>query len=192
MSKRENGMYKPVYEKRSSKCFVFVLAAFVFCCAVLLVSAIVLRVRSPEVKLRSVTLNQISYNASPSASFNATVTYHLSIRNPNYGGFSYYENSAMRVLYAGVKVGDREINSDRVKQRETKEMSVTVNVRSGNWLELPVAGSDINSGTLNLTSYAKFSGMVQLLKIIHKSKTIEMVCIVNLNLTSHAIQGIQC
>lgn len=100
----------------------------------------------------------------------------------------------MRVLYAGVKVGDREINSDRVKQRETKEMSVTVNVRSGNWLELPVAGpgSDINSGTLNLTSYAKFSGMVQLLKIIHKSKTIEMVCIVNLNLTSHAIQGIQC
>ncbi|KAJ1416150.1 Late embryogenesis abundant protein [Sesbania bispinosa] len=189
---QEAAMYKPVREERSSKCFVFVLAAFVMCCAVLLAFASLLRLRSPEIKLRSATLNHISYNsASPSASFNATVIAHISIKNPNYGAFS-YENSTVRILYAGVKVGDREIRSNRVNGRETKEMNVMVNVKSS---KLPVTGnlsSDINSGTLNLTSYAKFSGTVQLLKIINKRKTIEMACIMNLNLTSHAIQGIQC
>lgn len=186
-------MYKPKHKERSSKCLVFVLVVFVILCALVLVSACILRVTSPEIKLTAATLNKISYSSSPSASFNATVTTHLSIRNPNYGGGFSYENSKVIMCYYGLRVGDRVISSDTVKARENHGMNVTINVRSG---KLPIGGnltSDINSsGMLNLTSYAKFSGTVELLKIFNKRKSIEMACTMNLNLTSHAVQGIQC
>ncbi|XP_057443742.1 late embryogenesis abundant protein At1g64065 [Lotus japonicus] len=188
---QETAMYKPVQqEKRSSKCFVFVFAFFVFCCAILLVFASILRVRNPQLKLRSATLNQIS--CINSSSFNATViTYHLSIKNPNYGGFS-FENSRVSVLYAGIRVGERKIHGDRVNGRGSREMNVSVNV---SFAKVPVTGnlsSDINSGTLNLRSYAKFSGTVHLLKMINRRKIVEMACSMDLNLTSKAIQGVQC
>ncbi|XP_027362577.1 late embryogenesis abundant protein At1g64065-like [Abrus precatorius] len=185
-------MSKPTHEERSSKCFVFVLATFVILCAVVLGIASFLRVRGPYVELISATLSQINYSASPSSpSFNATLITFLIIRNQNYGPFS-YENSMMSVLYAGAKYGDKGIRSGRVNERETNELNVIVIVRSAT---VPVTGnlsSDINSGTLNLTSYVKFSGIVHLLRIINKKKTIEMACTMNLNLTSLAIQAIQC
>ncbi|KAK7307880.1 hypothetical protein VNO77_41322 [Canavalia gladiata] len=188
---QETAIYKPIHQERSSKWFVFLFSAFVILCAVLLVFASVLRVRSPEVKLRSATLKQINYRASPAPSFNATLITFLRIRNPNYGAFS-YENSTVTVLYAGENIGDKGIGSDRVSYRETKQMNVTVNVRSS---KLPVTGNlsgAINSGMLNLTGYVKFSGTVHLLKIINSRKTIQIACTMNLNLTSHAIKGIQC
>ncbi|KAK7253068.1 hypothetical protein RIF29_37473 [Crotalaria pallida] len=188
-------LYKPKHDEQSiSKCFVFFFAAFVILCAILLISACIFRVRSPEVKLTSATFNQISYNnnnnSSPYASFNATLISHLSISNPNFGGDFSYENSKMSVLYEGVSFGDRVISNDTLKARETRGRNVSINVRSvGKLLNLT---SHINSGMLNLTSYAKFSGTVQVLKIINKRKIIEMVCSMNLNLTSHTVQGIQC
>jgi len=193
-------MYQPVRKEPSSnKCFVYTFAAFVFCCAILLISASILRIKNPELKLASTTLNQIGYNDgynddSPSPFFNATINTYFSIWNPNYGGVFSYEYSNIKVLYSGVKVGVTKIPNDKVSQRKTKHINVTVNV---NFLKLIIDGngnfsSDFNSGMLNLTSYVKFSGIVQLMKIFHKRKTLEMTCIMNLNFTSHAIQGIHC
>lgn len=189
-------MYQPVRKEPSSnKCFVYVFAAFVFCCAILLISASILRIKKPELKLTSTTLNGIGYNdVSPSPFFNATIITYFSIWNPNYGGIFSYEYSNIKVLYSGVKVGVTKIPNDKVSQRKTKHINVTVDV---NFLKLIVNGnekfsSDIGSGMLNLTSYVKFSGIVQLMKIFHKRKTLEMACIMNLNFTSHAIQGIHC
>ncbi|XP_058772970.1 late embryogenesis abundant protein At1g64065 [Vicia villosa] len=190
-------MYKPPRQERSNKCFVFFFTFFVICCAVLLIAALILRLRNPEVKLTSTTLNQITYNVtSPSRSFNATVITYFSIWNPNFGGIFSYENSDVRLEYAGVKVGYMKIPDARVKERRTKHTSVTVNVKfleiigneNGNFT------SDVSSGTLNLIGYVKFSGIVQIqwLKIVHSRKTIELVCNLGINLTSRAIRGFQC
>lgn len=176
-----------VSEERSSKCFVYVLVALVFFCAALLVTASILRVKNPNVKLSSATLNEISYNSSPS--FNATMIIHLNIKNPNYGGLFRYEDSNMRVLYQDVKFGDTEINGGRVNVRETKRLNVTVNVTSVNIGDL---SSDIDSGTLNLTCNANFHGTVQLLKTIHKRKTMKLACIMSINLASRLVQSFDC
>lgn len=176
-----------VSEERSSKSSVYVLAALVFLCAALLVTASVLRVKNPNVKLRSATLNEISYNAS--SSFNATMIIQLSIKNPNYGGLFRYEDSNMRVLYQGVKFGDTEIHGGRVNVRETKRLNVMVNVTSVNIGDL---SSDIESGTLNLTCNANFHGTIQLLKTIHKRKTMKLACIMSINLVSRSVQSIDC
>lgn len=102
----------------------------------------------------------------------------------------------MKLMYAGVKVGYMKIPDARVKERRTKHTDVKVNMKfpelivdeNGNFT------SDVYSRTLNLTGYVKFSGIVQIqwLKIVHKRKTIEMVCNLSIILTSRAIQGIQC
>ncbi|KAL1355763.1 hypothetical protein HN51_007748 [Arachis hypogaea] len=179
-------------QRSSSKCFVFVLAAFVFFCATLLVFASIVRFRNPQVKLTSATLIQIRYN-NPTSSlpslFNATLLTHLTITNPNYGGFS-YENGEVSVVYGGLRIGDiARVRSDTVKARKSKEMNVTMKVRSPNNVTL-LSGN--HSGTLNLTSYARFNGTVRLLKIIKKRNTIEMACVINLNFTSHQIKAIHC
>ncbi|GAU29464.1 hypothetical protein TSUD_227290 [Trifolium subterraneum] len=128
---------------------------------ILLISASILQLRNLEIKLTSATLNQTSYKAnSSSPSFNATIMAYFSIWNPNFGGIFNYEYSNMKVLYSGVKVGITKIPNDRVNQRETKHVNVTV--------------------------------IVKFAKIVHKRKIIDMACIMNLNLTSQAIQGIHC
>lgn len=190
-------MYKPSRQERSNKCFVFFFTFFVICCAVLLIASLILRLRNPEVKLTSTTLNQIAYNVtSPSRSFNATVITYFSIWNPNFGGIFSYENSDVKLEYAGVKVGYMRIPDARVKERRTKHTNVRVNVK---FLEIIVDENgnftrDVSSGTLNLRGYVKFSGIVQIqwLKIVHSRKTIELVCNLGINLMSRAIQGIQC
>jgi hypothetical protein len=188
-------MYKSVHQEQSNKCFVFIFAAFVFCCAVLLISASILQLRNPEIKLTSATLIQTSYNANSSLpTFNATIITYFSIWNPNFGGILSYEYSNMKVLYSGVKVGVTKIPNDRVNQRETKHVNVTVIVKFAKVIvdENVNFSSDINSRMLNVTGYVRFSGIVELMKIVHKRKTIDMACIMNLNLTSQSIQGIHC
>ncbi|QCD91692.1 late embryogenesis abundant protein At1g64065 [Vigna unguiculata] len=187
-------MYDKKKERgRSAKCFVCVLASFVILCALLLLLASIMRVREPRAKIRSATSNKITHNASPSSSpsFNATLIIFMTIQNPNFGVFT-YDNSSMSVLYAGAKIGDTPINGDKVSFRKTKQINVTVDLRSA---QVPVTGNfsgDMNSGTLNLTSYAKFSGTVRFLKIMNVKKSIEMACAMKLNFTSHLLQDIQC
>lgn len=167
-------------ERRSGKCFVYLLAAFVILCALVLVFASLLRVKNPYLKLRSATSNKISYSTSPS--FNATLIIFLALNNPTFGAFT-YENNSLSVLYAGLKIAHSQINGGRVSFRQTKEIHVTVKFMSA---------IDITSGSLNLTTNVFFSGKVHLFKIINIRKTIEMPCSMNLNFTSHATQAIQC
>lgn len=112
--------------------------------------------------------------------------------NPNFGGFN-YGNSTVSVMYGVVSVGAWEISGARIEPRETKEINVMVNMRSS---KLLVGGNnitnEIHSGMVKLTSYAKLSGTVNLLKIVKKRKIIGLACSMNLNLTSHSIHHIQC
>ncbi|KAL2348006.1 hypothetical protein Fmac_002006 [Flemingia macrophylla] len=171
-------------ERRSAKCFVFFLSAFVILCALVLVSATVLRPRKPRLRiLTSAESNQFTYNATSPPSFNATFTIFLTIRNPNYGSFS-YRTTTLSVLLAAANIARREIAAGTVGYRDTKQLSVTVNVGS-------VTENNL-SGSLSLTSYVKLSGTVHLLKIIDVRKSVEIACDMNLDLASHAIQGIEC
>ncbi|KAI4326883.1 hypothetical protein L6164_019407 [Bauhinia variegata] len=179
-------MSKSTRKQGTNKCFVYILASFVVLFAVVLVFAsIAFRVKSPQIELRSATASHITSITSPSPSFNVTMIAYLTIKNPNFGRFD-YDNSTVRVLYEGASVGEKGFASARVKARQTKGINITVN--SG----IILVTSDINSWMLNLTSYTKLNGKVHLFKILKKTTTTEMACIMNLNLTSKSIQDFQC
>ncbi|RVX04054.1 Late embryogenesis abundant protein [Vitis vinifera] len=132
-SDEEFGVFKPRASKpprRSSKCPVYVLAGLVTLAAIALVFALaVLRVEAPGVELKSVA-------------------------NKNYGAFN-YENGTATVLYEGMVVGDEEFSKAHVESRKTKRMNVTLDVRSDRLWNDKNLSSDISSGSVNLTTYAR-------------------------------------
>ncbi|CAL0332005.1 unnamed protein product [Lupinus luteus] len=181
-------------QKRSSKCLVYILAGFVTLLAIWVVfSSIVLHVTDPNLELRSARVIHISYNTSPSLSFNITMIATMKIMNPNFGHFN-YGDSSVSVVHGAASIGGWEISGAKVEARESKEFNVMVNMISSKIL----LGSGnnitngIHSGMLELRSYAKLSGTIHLLKIVKKMKTIEMNCVMNLNLTSQSFHYIQC
>ncbi|XP_028774760.1 late embryogenesis abundant protein At1g64065 [Neltuma alba] len=185
-------MYKGRHEQRSSKWFVFLLAAFVLLCAIILgFASIVLRVKRPLLQLESVSVNHLSYRTSPSPSFNLKMVAQITVKNPNLGRFD-YGNSSVTVLYEGSSVGDRELQSGTVKSREIRAVNVTLNLSSEKVLSSGNLSSDILSGAFNLTAYTKLTGTVHLLKFLKKKKSTEMACVMRLNLTSNSVQNLKC
>ncbi|XP_019420818.1 PREDICTED: late embryogenesis abundant protein At1g64065 [Lupinus angustifolius] len=181
-------------QKRSSKCLVYILASFVTFLAIWVVfSSIVLHVKDPNLELRSARVLHISYNTSPSLSFNITMVATMKIMNPNFGYFI-YGNGSVSVVHGATNIGGWEISGAKMEARESKEFSVMVNMRYSKILLVSENNitNEIHSGMLKLRSYAKLSGTIYLLKIVKKMKTIEMNCVMNLNLTSQSFHYIQC
>lgn len=196
-SDEEIATFKALRKERSGKCFVYVFAGIVILCLLTLVFAlIVLRFRFPDVNLSSVAvknlrLSNVGTASSSNSSFSATLVAEVTIKNTNFGRFN-FENSTMSVLYGGMNVGDIRIGRWSVKARETRKMNVAVEVRSNRLSDTKNLSSDMMSGMLKLNSYASLSGRVNLLNIIKKRKIAEMNCTMTLNLTSGAIEDLQC
>ncbi|KAF2297890.1 hypothetical protein GH714_004823 [Hevea brasiliensis] len=159
---------KPRQEKRS-KCLVYVLAGIVFLSVVFLVIALVMRPRTPDLGLSLA---------------------EFTIDNPNFGQFV-FENATASVLYRGKTVGEAKIGGGRVSAKETEKIKVKVDVRS---YRLSDADNFSKDGILKLSSYANFSGRVQLWKIVKKRKTASINCSMSFNLTSPAfdLQDLIC
>ena len=189
----ESFRFVPIERDQSNKCFVYLFAVFVIlCCVLFAFASTVLHARNPKVEMRSASVKQISFSNSTSApSFNGTMIALLTIKNPNFGPFN-CELTKVSVLYGGVLLGDMKLGSDRLKAKETKGVNITVNLRSSRLFAAANLSSDIQSSMLRLTSYARLSGTVHLLKIVNKRKTTELACVVNLNLTSHSIHDFHC
>ncbi|KAF3448633.1 hypothetical protein FNV43_RR09346 [Rhamnella rubrinervis] len=193
-SDEENPTFKAIRKERTNnKCFVFIFAGIVIHCIFILVFAlIVLRPKSPDVKLRSVTVKGLRYATSPWPSFNATLTAEITIKNPNFGSFR-FENTTASLVYEGVKIGGKRTSKSGVNARGTKVMNVGIDVRSSRLPEGPNnLGNDLNSGTLKLSGQAKFSGTLHLVKILRCKKTSELNCTFTLYLTSRTIKDLLC
>ncbi|KAG6636689.1 late embryogenesis abundant protein At1g64065-like [Carya illinoinensis] len=199
-SDEEIATFKEMKKERSGKCFFYVFAGIVIQCVFILVFALItLRSRIPDVKVRSITVKNLRYNngtssASISPSFNATLVAEVTIKNTNFGRFK-FENTTMSVLYGGMNVvGDTKIGRGSVKARDTQKMiNLTVEVRSNRVLtNSQNFSSEIQSGMLKLSSYAKFSGSVNLLNIVKREEIAQMNCTMILNFTSRKFQDLRC
>ncbi|KAG5061528.1 hypothetical protein AAZX31_01G208200 [Glycine max] len=189
-------------EKESSKCLVYALVVFVAILFIWLVFAsIVLRVGDPQIQLKSARLMHNTYNnhsVSSNSSFKVTLLARVSLTNPNLFCRFYYGNTRVSVLYGASSVGAWELEGARLEGRETKEIDFVVHMSFSTKLVVvkrnltnDTTHSD-SAGMLKLRSYAKLSGTVHVLNMVNKKKTIEVACILNLNLTSYSTQHFQC
>ncbi|XP_015896529.3 late embryogenesis abundant protein At1g64065 [Ziziphus jujuba] len=191
-SDEENPVFNNIRKERSNKCFVYVFTAIVLQSIFILVFAlVVLRPKSPSVKLRSVTVKSLRYTTSPLPSLNATLVAEISIKNPNFGSFK-FENSAVSFLYEGKQINGKKTVKGNVSARETKRFNVSVEVRSSRLSEKQNLVNDLNSGIVKLSSLARIVGKVHLIKILKTKKTKEMNCTMSINLKNRTIKDLLC
>ncbi|PRQ17548.1 putative Late embryogenesis abundant protein, LEA-14 [Rosa chinensis] len=188
----ENPTFKAIRRERSNKCFVYVFTGIVlFSIAILVFALLVLRVKSPEIKLRSVTVKNLKYSSWP-PSFNTSLSAQMTVKNPNFGDYEFVPTT-VSFLYGGSKVGSTKVVKGQAKVKKTGRVSFGVDLRSN---KLPEGAnnltSDINSGMLKLTGTGKVSGKVTLWKIINKRKTGKMDCTMTLVLKSKTIKDLVC
>ncbi|GLU05872.1 hypothetical protein SLE2022_229490 [Rubroshorea leprosula] len=179
-------------QKKSSKFPVCLLAGIVIICAVVLTFAsIVLRPRNPDVKISSVAVKKLVHGTSSSPFFNITLVAEITVKNTNFGNFK-FQNTTGSIYYGSEVVGNLSIPEGRAGARAEEKINVTADVKYHGGSGMKNLSSDINLGLLELNSVAKLSGRVRLLKIMEKTRTQEMNCIIILDLNRDTVDNLAC
>ncbi|KAG2677150.1 hypothetical protein I3760_12G085700 [Carya illinoinensis] len=179
---------------QNRKCYAYIIAGVVFQTIIILVFALtVMRIKTPSVRLRSVTVQNLTYNASNSpAFFTLTLNAEIAVKNKNFGHFR-FEKSTANVTFANAVVGDGDIIKGRAKARKTKRMNVAIDVSSnGVVIDGAKLNNELNSGNLTLTCLSRLRGKVTLMKMMKKRKTADMNCTMTVDLKSQAVHVLDC
>ncbi|XP_047323441.1 late embryogenesis abundant protein At1g64065-like [Impatiens glandulifera] len=176
------------------KCFVYVFLFIVLLAAAALIFSIaVLRVERPHVKLTSISVSRLSYiAASPVYTFNASLSVLLAIDNNNFGRYR-FEESRATISYDNWTIGGGRIFGDRARAREVDRFNISMDVKSVDGLSSNQNfSSELNSGTVNLNSYAELNGRVRIMKIVNKLKKTVMNCTMSLHLQTRQVHNLIC
>uniref|UniRef100_A0A5B6ZD57 Late embryogenesis abundant protein LEA-2 subgroup domain-containing protein n=1 Tax=Davidia involucrata TaxID=16924 RepID=A0A5B6ZD57_DAVIN len=174
-------MSKGEGRRSNKKCLAYVAAFIVFQTIIIAVFALtVMKIKSPKVRFGTIAVNNL--NTYNNASVSMTLLTQFAVKNTNFGHFK-YDASNVTILYGGVAVAEAAIPKGRAKARQTKRFDVILDIASDRLSAAnPNLASDMNSGVLMLTSQAKLSGKVHLMKVIKKKKSGEMSCTIQINL----------
>lgn len=178
--------------KRNTKCLAYIAAFIVFQTIIILVFALtVMRVKSPKVRFGDVVVKSSTPSSTNSSSFDMTLVAEVAIKNTNFGHFK-YDSSSITILYGDTPVGSAVIPKGRAKARKTQKFNLSIEVTSASLSGNANLSNDIGSGVLLLSSQAKLSGKVHLMKVIKRKKSGQMSCTMAVHLAQRAIQDLNC
>ncbi|KAB1215404.1 hypothetical protein CJ030_MR4G025306 [Morella rubra] len=175
--------------KKRIKLATYIVAFAVFQVIVITAFALtVMKVKTPKVRLGTVALSNVNNNTQ---SFDISFTTQVTIKNTNFGPYK-YDDTNVTFTYQGVTVGQASIPKSKAGLRSTKKVSVTVNVNSNVLPNTTSLVSELGAGVLTLSSHAKLSGKVELMFVMKKKKSAEMICTMSINLSTRAVQDLTC
>ncbi|KAF8376760.1 hypothetical protein HHK36_031570 [Tetracentron sinense] len=178
--------------KKKIKCFAYIAAFVVFQTIIILVFALtVMRIKTPDVKLGTVTVTTLNVGTAASPSFSMRLIAEVTVKNKNFGHYK-FDQSTATFSYGGVMVGNALIPEGRAKARKTRRMTIAVDVNSTGLSGNSNLSNEISRGMLTLSSHTKLSGKVTLMKLMKKRKTAEMNCTMTINVASQSIQNLSC
>lgn len=179
--------------KKRIKLATYIATFAVFQTAVILVFALtVLPVRTPKVRLGSVTFQNMSTGNQTSPSFDMIFATEILVKNTNFGPYM-YDGANATFTYQGVTVGRVSIPKGKAGLRSTKKVSVNVYVNSNVLQSNSSLGSDLSAGVLTLNCHAKINGKVELLMFVRKKKkSTQMNCTMNINISTKKLQDLNC
>ncbi|KAL6181884.1 hypothetical protein ACLB2K_048532 [Fragaria x ananassa] len=180
-----------IKRQKRMKLYKYIGIFIVFQIIILTVFALmVMKVKTPKVRLGAINIQSLnSVPATPS--FDASFTTQIRVKNPNWGPFK-FDASTATFSYQGVPVGQVVIPKSKARMRSTKKIGVTVSVNSKALPSSSDLGSELKSGVLTLSSQAKVSGKVEIMAVTKKRKTAQMNCAIVFDLSTKAIQTLQC
>ncbi|EOA27864.1 hypothetical protein CARUB_v10024022mg [Capsella rubella] len=156
----------------------------------------VFRVKDPTIKMNGVMVNGLdSVMGTDQAQLlgtNISMIVDVSVKNPNTASFK-YSNTTTNIYYKGTVVGEAHGLPGKARPHRTSRMNLTVDIMIDRILADPGLGREVSrSGLLNVSSYTKVGGKVTMMGIVKKHVTVKMNCTMAVNITSQAIQDVDC
>ncbi|KAL3637537.1 hypothetical protein CASFOL_018705 [Castilleja foliolosa] len=138
----------------------------------LILGLIVLRARTPTLRLSTAAFDGLSYGPP---SLNMTIVAGIHLRNTNFGRFMFGDSNAV-LLLGNDTIGGGIIYGGGVGSRERREMNVSVRVI---YHYMNFSGADVNN-LIGLRSLAELSGEVRVLKMMSRRRSALMNCTLGL------------
>ncbi|XVE77212.1 hypothetical protein DITRI_Ditri13aG0043400 [Diplodiscus trichospermus] len=185
---------KKLRRKKFIKCCGCIAALIIIQAVVIIILIFtVFRVKDPSIKMNNFTITHLELinGTIPKPGSNISLIADISVKNPNVASFK-YRNTTTTLYYYGTVVGDARGPGGRARARRTMRMNITVDMITDRLLASPNLTSDVNSGTLTMSSYSRIGGRVNMLNIIKKHVTVRMNCSMTVNISSQAIQEQKC
>ncbi|KAL4385233.1 hypothetical protein GQ457_15G009080 [Hibiscus cannabinus] len=138
----------------------------------------VFRIQDPMVRLNSITIQrlQISTKGILRTDVNLTLLADVSVKNPNSATFK-FDNGTTMVYYGGRVVGEGIHSRGEAKPRRTLRRNVTVEIDAEKFVADPSFVIDIvGSKELNVSSYTRISGRINIMKIIKRNVLVKFNC----------------
>ncbi|KAL4599250.1 hypothetical protein ACB092_11G113800 [Castanea dentata] len=177
---------------QNMKCYAYIIAGVVLQTIIILVFALtVMRIKTPSVRLTSVTVQNLKYNTTGSPTFSMNLIAEIAVKNKNFGHFR-FDDSTTNVTYGDVIVGDGDIIKGRANARKTKRFNVTIDISSNGVTDSAKLSNELKSGNLTLTGLASLRGKVTLMKVMKKRKTAKMNCKMTVQLETTAVHNLDC
>ncbi|GMJ00306.1 hypothetical protein HRI_003699800 [Hibiscus trionum] len=138
----------------------------------------VFRIQDPMVRLNSITIQslEISNKGILRTDVNVTLLADVSVKNPNAATFRFGNGTTM-IYYGGRVVGEGIHSQGEAKPRRTLRRNVTVEINPEKFLADPSFVIDIiGSKELNVSSYTRISGRINIMNIIKRNVLVKFNC----------------
>ncbi|KAG5535734.1 hypothetical protein RHGRI_023482 [Rhododendron griersonianum] len=174
--------------QKRKKLLIYIAAFVVFQTAIIvLFSLTVMKVKTPKFRVRSATFG--NFDVQPTnPSFALNVNAQFGVKNTNFGPYK-YDSNTVYFYYNDVQVGSTVIPKSKANFLSTKKINVAVDLTSANISSNTSLASDLNSGTLPLTTKSRLSGKVELMLIFKKKKSVDMNCTMDVNISTRELQN---
>ncbi|KAL3619224.1 hypothetical protein CASFOL_036794 [Castilleja foliolosa] len=173
-------------------CFLSILSIVLTVLLVLMFT--VFHVKDPSININYVSIQGLSNRTADidlDRGFNITIEADVSIKNPNVASFK-FSNMSMSVHYDGSIVGETRGSSGEVRARKTLRVSLSIELRADEMLEVGRLESDLSAGIMPISSYMWISGDVKISDEIKRSFFVRTYCTMNVNISSQRIQDQKC
>lgn len=179
--------------RKRNRCFQYIAGGIILQTIIIVLFVVfVMRIKTPKVRLDSVAVDSLTANSSPSSpSFKVQINALVAVKNKNFGHYK-FEGSKVTFSYKGTEVGEGTIAKAKAKAKRTKKINVTVSLNSNKVSSHSQLSSDLSSGNLTLTAYAKLDGKVHLFKVIKKKKSANLNCTVHVDTKAKVVHVLTC
>lgn len=169
----ESERFKKLQKNR--KCFAYIGIFIVFQIIVITIFALtVMKVKSPSVRLRSVTVQS-------SSSGTATLFAEVAVKNKNFGSYK-FDATVANITDGNTKVGTGIISKGKVGMKKTKKMNVTIALSS----------NAVTNSNITLWALSRMTGKVSLMGMMKKRKASNMNCSMIVNVQNNAVYDLTC
>ncbi|KAK9927107.1 hypothetical protein M0R45_024309 [Rubus argutus] len=159
--------------QKNRKCFAYIGIFIVFQIIVITIFALtVMKVKTPSVRLRSVTVESSSTST-------ATLIAEVAVKNKNFGSYK-FDATTVNITNGDNPVVTANILKGKVGMKKTKTMNVDILL------------SSVSDTNITLKALSTMTGKVSLMGIMKKRKTSNMDCSMIVNVPNKAVYDLTC